>query len=291
MKHGARSHPPAPKARTDRSSGGRHGTSPRATTISRTFVWVGGGALVLGIVLLAPWVIRRLESASERSRSLATSQAAAQTVPPDAAAGRSNSQRSKDEKTAALVTRGAEALEKGNPAEAVLLYQEALRIAPDDEDLHYNLGIAYVRQGMTEKAFEHYGEALRLFPDHVEAHNNLGNLLMRAGRVDEAVDHFRAAVRIMPDYASGYNNLGTALQQQPDKLDEATRQFEKAVALNPDYWEARYNLGQAYLRQGHTGKAEVEFRKVLQTRPDFQPARLALEHAGEPLPNTQRPLP
>jgi type IV pilus biogenesis/stability protein PilW len=252
---------------------------------------LGGGALVLGIVLLAPWVIHRFESASERSRSFATSQATSQKTPPDATAGQSISQQTEEEKTAALVNRGAEALEKGNLPEAILLYQEALRIAPDDEGLHYNLGIAYARQGMTEKALEHYGEALRLFPDHVEAHNNLGNLLMRAGRLDEAVDHFRAAVKVMPDYASGYNNLGTALQQQQDKLDEATRQFEKAVALNPDYWEARFNLGQSYLLQGHTEKARVELHKVLQTHPDFQPAWLALERAGEPLPITQRPPP
>ena len=80
------------------------------------------------------------------------------------------------------------------------------------------------------------------------------------------------------------DNLGTALQQQPDKLDEATRQFEKAVALNPDYWEARYNLGQSYLRQGHTQEAKAELEKVLKTRPDFEPARQALQRAGEPPP-------
>ena len=286
MKHGAKAHPHTPKGRPDRFSRSRRDAGPRTGTARRAFVWAGAGVLLaLGIGLLVTRLAHGSKAGAGGSRSSATSRTTSGKTPVDLAANPSTNQlaKARDNKVAALVNRGTEALERGNPAEAVLLYQEALQIKPDDEDLHYNLGIAYARQDMTDKALEHYSEALRLFPDYVEVHNNLGNLLMRKGRLGEAVDHFRAAVKIMPDYASGHNNLGTALQQQ-GQLDEATRQFEKAVALNPDYWEARYNLGQSYVRQGHTQKGKVELEKVLEARPDFAPARQALQRAGEPPP-------
>ena len=43
---------------------------------------------------------------------------------------------------------------QGRYAEAVQQYQAALKTNADDEDLHYNLGIAYVRLGRTNFKFK-----------------------------------------------------------------------------------------------------------------------------------------
>jgi Tfp pilus assembly protein PilF len=172
------------------------------------------------------------------------------------------------------VNRGSQLIAQGRPAEAAALFAEALRLAPDDEDIHYNLGIALARQGKLEEAIQHYEEALRLFPDYVEAHNNLGNVLLRLGQPDEAVARFREAVRIMPDYASGWNNLGNALQHgQPD---EASKCYQRAVELNPNHLEARFNLASSYARQRQFPEARAELEAVLRLQPDFAPARTAL---------------
>jgi len=263
---------------------GQRDPQPRSGTGQRAFAWLAAGLLVVAVLLFAPGLVRRFGTADSQSGSPAS--------PTGAPVGQSANHQAKvsDGRVVELVNRGTQALEKGDPAAAVSFFREALQINPKDEDLHYNLGIAYARQNMTEKAIEHYNEALRLFPDYVEAHNNLGNLLMRLRRLDEAVEHFRAAIKIMPDYASGYNNLGTALQQL-GKLDEALLQFEKAVQANPDYWEARYNLGQSYLRQGRLPEARIQLEKVLQAQPGFEPAIQALQRADPLLPNPEQPQP
>jgi tetratricopeptide (TPR) repeat protein len=174
------------------------------------------------------------------------------------------------------VNRGNQLLAEGKPAEAVDVLSAAMRQNPNNEDVHYDLGLALARQGKVDEAIQQYNEALRIFPSYVEAHNNLGNLLMRAGRTEEGIQHFETALKIMPDYASAHNNLGTAFQKQ-GRLDEALQHFQKAAKLNPDYWEAHFNVGLASLQLGQTNEARGELETVRRLRPDFEPAQLALE--------------
>ncbi len=170
------------------------------------------------------------------------------------------------------VDRGNELLTEGKVAEAVEILSQAARSNPENEDVHYNLGLALARQGKTEEAVKEYEEALRIFPNYVEAHNNLGNVLMRSGRTAEAIPHFEQAVKILPDYAAAHNNLGTALQKVGRTAD-AFAQFQLAVKCNPDYWEAHFNVGTSWLQQGRLEEALAEFKTVLRLRPDFEPAK------------------
>src|SRR5262249_7814552 len=80
------------------------------------------------------------------------------------------------------------AMNAGDVQAAIALYEKAVKLAPEDEDLHYNLGIAYAKISDFDKAEQHYREALRLLPDYAEVHNNYGNLLLRAGRLDQAAE-------------------------------------------------------------------------------------------------------
>jgi lipoprotein NlpI len=57
-------------------------------------------------------------------------------------------------------------------------------------------------------------QALRIKPDYEKAHNNLGVALFRKGDIEGAISHFREAVRINPDYVYAKNNLKKALMMQ-----------------------------------------------------------------------------
>lgn len=173
------------------------------------------------------------------------------------------------------VNRGSELLTQGKTEEALVILKEALQLNPDDEDVHYNLGLAYARLGKSEEAIGQYREALRIFPDYVEAHNNLGNLFARLGRNGEAIPHLEAAIKIMPDYASAHNNLGTALQRI-GRTNEAYAAFKKAVEYKPDYWEAHLNIGGSALERGQLDEARTAFETVLRLRADFEPAKMGL---------------
>src|ERR1051325_5895062 len=78
-----------------------------------------------------------------------------------------------------LLNAGTTLLEQGRTAQAILCYRRAVELKPEEEEAHFNLGVAYGRLGQLSYAERHYREALRILPDYAEAHNNLGNVLTR----------------------------------------------------------------------------------------------------------------
>lgn len=195
-----------------------------------------------------------------------------------------------DERGGTIIAQANQLLKEGKFSEAHALYREAAKLMPNDEDVHYNLGIALARLGETNEAIAEYEKALSIFPQYAEVHNNLGNLLLRAGKGDQAIEHFRAAIKSLPDYASAHNNLGNALRIA-GQTDEAFTEFAKAAQLDTNYWEARLNLANAYWSQKQLEQAAAEYRQVLRLKPDFTPAQRALgvveQQLAQPAPRPQ----
>jgi Tfp pilus assembly protein PilF len=182
----------------------------------------------------------------------------------------------KDGDSTELATRANALLSAGDPPGAVRVLEEALRLTPDSEDLHYNLGIAYGQSGNVTNAEHHYREALRLLPDYPEVHNNLGNLLLRAGRLGEAEEQFVEAIKLMPELSSAHNSLGIVRQNQK-RMPEAIACFRKAVQYNTNYWQAHFNLAVASLSQGLKDEGAQELQTVLRLKPGYAPAQRALD--------------
>jgi Flp pilus assembly protein TadD len=163
---------------------------------------------------------------------------------------------------------------------AIKEYKLALRLKSDYPMAHYNLGNAYDKQGLIDEAIEEYREALRLKPDYVKAHYNLGNAYDKQGLIDEAIEEYKEALRLKPDYVEAHNNLGSAYHSQ-NRIDEAIEEYKEALRLKPDYPAAHYNLGSAYAMQGRMDEAIREFERVLEIIPDHERARSALKTLSE----------
>ena len=68
---------------------------------------------------------------------------------------------------------GAAYGKSGMPEEEIESYRHALRINPDDADVHYNLGVVFIGAGMHKEAIESFQEAVRINPDDADAHSAL----------------------------------------------------------------------------------------------------------------------
>ena len=70
---------------------------------------------------------------------------------------------------------------------------------------HNNFGKFLYAQGRYGEAAAHFTEALRLNPDDPDIHSDFGTVLLRQGRYAEALSHFAEAIRLRPDDPNAYN--------------------------------------------------------------------------------------
>ena len=168
----------------------------------------------------------------------------------------------------------------GRLRESIEHLQEAVRLDPNYFDAHYNLGVTLTILGRPE-ALIHLQEAVRLNPGSAEARSSLGNVLKEAGRVEEALVQYQRAIQLRPEDADARYNLGVILQSMG--RSEAVAQFEEAVRLKPDFAEARNNLGSALQSSGRFEEAETQYREALRLKPGFADVRYNLGNVCQKL--------
>jgi Tfp pilus assembly protein PilF len=85
--------------------------------------------------------------------------------------------------------------------EAIAEYREAIRLKPDDDDAHSNLGgiLCDVRHDYAGAEAE-FRAAIQLRPDYAVVHANLGKALRAQGKVDQAIAEYREAVRLCAEH-------------------------------------------------------------------------------------------
>jgi tetratricopeptide (TPR) repeat protein len=118
--------------------------------------------------------------------------------------------------------------EKGNVEEAMLHFQNALRIDPSQASVHSALGVALLEMGRADQSLISLRRALEIDPNDADAHYNFGNTLLQLGRAREAVAQYSRALEINRDDIEAQNNLAWVLATCPDG---AVRNGIQAVAI------------------------------------------------------------
>src|SRR5205823_6054453 len=108
------------------------------------------------------------------------------------------------------LNRGTKLLEQGDLDGAIVQYEQAVKLNPDDEDAHYNLGHALARQRKVEEALPYFKEAIRLDPKYAEAHLNLGSAYLVRRKIDEAITELQTALQLKPDLEPARRALAKA---------------------------------------------------------------------------------
>lgn len=159
----------------------------------------------------------------------------------------------------------------GRPAEALVQYEQALRLQPIDPVSHFNAGHALVALDRTSEAIARFAEAVRLSPSYTDARYNLGLLLLKANRSAEAVTELAEVVRAEPDRAEFHANLGLALARS-GRAPEAVAALQTALRLRTNYPEAAFNLATVHLQARRWAEAAALFASVVRDEPSRSPA-------------------
>ncbi len=165
--------------------------------------------------------------------------------------------------------------ESGRYPEAIEHYTEALRLRPDDPDVHANLGLAHVGTGDLDAAASAYRLALEAEPNNAELHGRLAELEDERGDLEQVVHHYREALRIEPGNAKRRTRLGVALAGL-GRSEEAVAEYRRALSLDPTLADAHNNLGAALADMGRTAEAVARYLEALRLDPESADARVNL---------------
>jgi tetratricopeptide (TPR) repeat protein/mono/diheme cytochrome c family protein len=144
--------------------------------------------------------------------------------------------------------------------------------APSIFEAHYNLAEMLQRRGALDEAIVQFQAAANIRPNDSVANNALGGALLAKGDVNGAVQYFQSSIAAQPDYFDAHYNLGTALASQ-ENYQGAVVQFGEAVRLNPEDASAQANLGTALAQLGRLTEAKSHYEAALRIDPSNQLAR------------------
>jgi tetratricopeptide (TPR) repeat protein len=157
------------------------------------------------------------------------------------------------------------------------IWQDTVAKCPNNPRAQDHLGIDLEQLGKMDDAMVHYEQALRIAPDFPESHYYLGVALIQAGRIPEAIDHLERTIQLKPGFTAAHFNLGVALAQA-GRMADAIEQYEQAVRLAPNFAEAHLNLGVSLGQMGKTAEAIEQLQLALRIKPDLIQAQNALAH-------------
>jgi tetratricopeptide (TPR) repeat protein len=128
--------------------------------------------------------------------------------------------------------------------------------------------------GEVADAIVHYEEALRLQPGVADAHAFLAHALTRLPeRRSDAVVHYETALKLDPKLSWVHYNLAVALAEQPERLADAIVHCQAALHFNSDSAEVHNLLGVLQARRGRTEEAIGHWNRALEINSRFEPAR------------------
>ncbi len=131
---------------------------------------------------------------------------------------------------------------KGDPSEAVKLFNKALLVNDRVAELHSNMAKGQVELGCYDDALLSYDKIIALGDGRPEILLDKGSTLTLLERHEEALAVYDAALALRPDYADAWSNRGTVLDHLR-KHDEALESFDKANVLAPNHANAWTNRG------------------------------------------------
>lgn len=145
--------------------------------------------------------------------------------------------------------------------EAKQLAQDAVTVAPENQDALYALGLAEYRLGDTADAEAQLKKTLARFPDHWLS--SLALVTMYMGRKDykSAEDVLQKAAQATPPSLEAIIALGQ-LYNLTGKTSQAEQEFRAALQSDPKSGLALTNLAELELQNGRKKEAEETYRRA-----------------------------
>lgn len=170
------------------------------------------------------------------------------------------------------------------PEEARGVIASAYGVPADSAAAHLVAAQVMVRLEMEEQATAELENALAKDPRMPSANYLLGQMAMFRGRLDAAIALTGRELATNPGHSMAWSQLGDAYSRQ-SKWDDAIAALQKSIWLNPYYSAPYILLGRAYMKKAQPARAEAMLRRAIQYDPNNRSAHYLL---GQLLQQTGR---
>lgn len=113
------------------------------------------------------------------------------------------------------------------------LFGHAVAVTSDNYIMRHDYGVALSDRGLFDEAFIQYKESVRINPEYDKPHNNLGAVFAVQGDYDQAIKHFSIALRIKPANENAHNNIARAFFLK-GQIADSVRHYKESIRLEPD---------------------------------------------------------
>lgn len=136
----------------------------------------------------------------------------------------------------------AEKLAKTDSRQATALLEKSIRINPDSEQAHFQLGMLYLNQKDYPKAIAGFQNVIHINPKFPDTFFNLGFIYALSKDYARAEEMYKRVVELAPSYVDEALFNLALVQNAQGKKAECIANLEKAVAVNPKNAPARNYL-------------------------------------------------
>jgi tetratricopeptide (TPR) repeat protein len=138
--------------------------------------------------------------------------------------------------------------------------EEAARLAPAWEAVHYEFGKFWLGYDDMERARTSFERACDLMPTFSAAFSNLGAILGELDQPEAALEAFTHALAHDPNGYTILNNIGVG-NRELGRLDESEAAFRRVIAIAPDFVFGHYNLGHTLFLRGRFREALAAYEE------------------------------
>lgn len=177
------------------------------------------------------------------------------------------------------MTLGQGYLERGDAANAIVAYEEAATLAPENVDVHLDLANAYLLGGHSQEVLDQCRQVLSLDHNSPAAYYLMGCAYLRLDQSGQAVQSLQESQKIDPAVTALNFQLGLA-QERLGHAEDALREFETVVKFEPEHPSVHYQLSRLYQQLGQPAKAAEELarhQQILAKTPNVSTGPVSFE--------------
>jgi len=189
---------------------------------------------------------------------------------------------------ASLEKMAYEAMQRGDVAAGIRLYEEILEKDPTNARVIYYLGYAFGQAGDHEQEISYYRKAVAQNYRTALIYYNLGEAYLGDDQVEDAVQAFKEGLQIDADSADNHFGLGRAYHLRGQNA-AAEEELLEAVRLSPQDIVFKEYLGFFYEQIGQPRNALNQYQSILEIAPDAEGVRDRFEAINKILVSPENP--